>query len=319
MTDTTCVFCSIAEGSTPANVVEEWEDAIAITPRSGGATDGHVVVIPRVHVVDVGTDPVVTGAVMSRAAELAARMDAANVITSKGAAATQTVYHLHVHVVPRREGDGLPLPWTPQHQEAARKAAIETALSAPHWTLGQTPPNIRLVCAREPIPEGPSVFLAGPTPDKANPVPSWRPDAIAELAAQWKGEQPLTVLCPESRGRRRAARYEDQVDWETTARAAATSIMFWIPRDLATLPGMTTNVEWGLDVRTGRAVLGAPPDCPNPDRNRYLIYVARSHGVPVAETLAATAAAALTIVADGSATTLGIPALTPEPEAALTR
>lgn len=37
---------------------------------------------------------------------------AANIITSRGSAATQTVYHLHLHVVPRREGDGLGLPWT---------------------------------------------------------------------------------------------------------------------------------------------------------------------------------------------------------------
>ncbi|AEY85311.1 hypothetical protein SHJG_p1121 (plasmid) [Streptomyces hygroscopicus subsp. jinggangensis 5008] len=82
---------------------------------------GHVFVLPRVHVEDAGTDPEVTAAVMRRAAELMAEHPAANLITSKGAAATQTVYHLHVHVVPRQEGDGLPLPWTPQH--TARAAA----------------------------------------------------------------------------------------------------------------------------------------------------------------------------------------------------
>ncbi|WP_267487557.1 nucleoside 2-deoxyribosyltransferase domain-containing protein [Streptomyces sp. DH12] len=150
--------------------------------------------------------------------------------------------------------------------------------------------------AREPIPAGPSVFLAGPTPDKAAPVPSWRPAAADALAAQWTGPQPLTVLSPESRDGRRADRYEDQVDWETTARAGASVILFWIPRDLRTMPGMTTNVEFGLDVGTGRAVLGCPTDCPNPERNRYLIYVARRHGVPVRDTLHDTAAAALRIV-----------------------
>ncbi|WP_425489541.1 nucleoside 2-deoxyribosyltransferase domain-containing protein [Nonomuraea typhae] len=141
------------------------------------------------------------------------------------------------------------------------------------------------------------MFLAGPTPDVANPVPSWRPAAIGELAVQWTGREPLTVLCLESRGRVRTERYADQVDWETDARAAASAILFWIPRDMATLPGMTTNVEWGLDVGTGRAVLGVPPDCPNPERNRYLAYVARRHGVPVAQTLPATVAAALSLLA----------------------
>ncbi|MEV6868085.1 nucleoside 2-deoxyribosyltransferase domain-containing protein [Streptosporangium subroseum] len=116
------------------------------------------------------------------------------------------------------------------------------------------------------------------------------------MSAQWDGEQPLTVLCPESRGRQRAERYEHQVDWETTARATADVILFWIPRDMSGLPGMTTNVEFGLDVTSGRAVLGVPATCPNPERNRYLAYVARRHGAPVAETLAATVTAALTIV-----------------------
>ncbi|MEV8636887.1 nucleoside 2-deoxyribosyltransferase domain-containing protein [Streptosporangium sp. NPDC051023] len=157
--------------------------------------------------------------------------------------------------------------------------------------------TVNLVMAREPLPVGLSVFLAGPTPDKSAPVPSWRPAAAAALAAQWTGDQPLTVLSPESRHGERADRYETQVDWETEARAVAGAILFWIPRDLRTLPGMTTNVEFGLDVTTGRAVLGCPPDCPNPERNRYLIYVARRHGVPVCETLHDAVAAALALVA----------------------
>lgn len=156
--------------------------------------------------------------------------------------------------------------------------------------------TVTLVMAREPLPTGPSVFLAGPTPDKSVPVPSWRPDALAVLADRWTGEQPLTVLSPESRDGARADRYEDQVDWETDARAAADAILFWIPRDLKTMRGMTTNVEFGLDVTSGRAVLGCPPDCPNPERNRYLIYVARRHGVPVHETLHDTVTAALALV-----------------------
>ncbi|MFJ7242660.1 nucleoside 2-deoxyribosyltransferase domain-containing protein [Streptomyces olivaceus] len=157
--------------------------------------------------------------------------------------------------------------------------------------------TVNVVMAREPLSPGPSVFLAGPTPDKSVPVPSWRPEAVRALTAQWTSDRPLTVMSPESRDGTRADRYESQVDWETDARAAATAILFWIPRDLRTLPGMTTNVEFGLDVSSGRAVLGCPPDCPNPERNRYLIYVARRHSVPVCSTLPETAAAALAVVA----------------------
>ncbi|MGW4805835.1 HIT family protein [Kitasatospora sp. NPDC004272] len=115
-----CPFCALADGTTPAQLVRAWPDAIAIRPRSGGVNDGHLLVIPREHVADAGTDPDVTATVMRRAAELLAEHPAANLITSKGADATQTVFHLHVHLVPRRADDGLPLPWTPQH--AARAA-----------------------------------------------------------------------------------------------------------------------------------------------------------------------------------------------------
>lgn len=73
--------------------------------------------------------------------------------------------------------------------------------------------------------------------------------------------------------------------WRPDARERASAILFWIPRDLNTLPGFTTNVEFGLDIGTGRAVLGCPPDCPNPDR----------HGAPVCHTLPDTVTAALTL------------------------
>ncbi|SIO84635.1 nucleoside 2-deoxyribosyltransferase domain-containing protein [Nocardiopsis sp. JB363] len=155
----------------------------------------------------------------------------------------------------------------------------------------------QLIMARETYPAtGPSVFLAGPTPDKRTPVPSWRPQALDLLTGLWAGPETLTVLSPESRDGVRAQRYEHQVDWETAARADADAILFWIPRDLRTMPAMTTNVEFGLDAPTGRAVLGCPPDCANPERNRYLIYVAKRFGAPVRTSLRETAAAALALI-----------------------
>lgn len=107
---TGCVFCAIAANSEPANVVAEWPDAFAIVPRGGGCAPGHLLVIPFAHVEDATVDPDATAATMRRAAELAT--PPCNIITSAGAEATQTVYHLHVHVIPRRAGDGLALPWT---------------------------------------------------------------------------------------------------------------------------------------------------------------------------------------------------------------
>jgi histidine triad (HIT) family protein len=108
-----CVFCEIVTGRSPANVVYAWLDAVAFRPLNP-VTQGHVLVVPRVHVEDAFTDSVITGTTYIRAAEYAAGKGACNLITSVGKNATQTVFHLHVHVVPRRAGDGLPLPWTPQ-------------------------------------------------------------------------------------------------------------------------------------------------------------------------------------------------------------
>jgi hypothetical protein len=157
--------------------------------------------------------------------------------------------------------------------------------------------RLTLIYAGQPLPPPgtDSVFLAGPTPRSAD-VPSWRPAAIREIAAQWQGQPAaLAVFIPEPMDGQRWAYHDNQMAWETDARAAASTILFWIPRDLRTLPGFTTNVEFGLDVTTGRAVLGCPPDCPNPERNRYLIWLARRHRVPVTETLQETVAAALAL------------------------
>ena len=109
-----CVFCEIAGGRLPAinGTVREWADAVAIVPL-GPVVPGHVIVFPRAHVDDVAEDAAISAATMARAAELAAQ-GPCNVITSRGREATQSVFHLHIHVVPRAEGDGLALPWTGQ-------------------------------------------------------------------------------------------------------------------------------------------------------------------------------------------------------------
>lgn len=151
---------------------------------------------------------------------------------------------------------------------------------------------VDVVWAREPLPAGPSIFLAGPTP-RRDTVPSWRPDAIRAIEDTWTGVDTLAVFTPESRGGKRAAEYHDQVEWEIAALDSASVILFWIPRDVATMPAFTTNVEFGLYAASCRVVLGCPPDCPNPERNRYLIWTAGRLGVPVCEDLAQTVKTAL--------------------------
>ncbi|MFD3932626.1 HIT family protein [Streptomyces sp. NPDC058614] len=107
-----CPFCRIIHDGASATIVHAWADALAIRPRSGGCTDGHLLVLPRGHVADFTTDPVVSATVQLRAAELAQQLGGQwNYLTSCGPDATQSVIHLHGHLVPRTAGDGLVLPW----------------------------------------------------------------------------------------------------------------------------------------------------------------------------------------------------------------
>ncbi len=104
-----CVFCRIIAGKSPANVVHRWIDAIAIVPLNP-VTPGHLLVIPDEHVCDATVAPYVTAKAFGYAAEIAPYP--CNLITSAGSVATQTVMHLHIHIVPRSEDDGLMLPWS---------------------------------------------------------------------------------------------------------------------------------------------------------------------------------------------------------------
>jgi histidine triad (HIT) family protein len=93
-------------------------------------TSGHLLVVPRQHVEDAGSHPLAASRTMALAAEIAGPLnwaDSYNLITSAGAAATQTVKHLHIHLVPRLDGDGLALPWADRHADGWRDASLSLA------------------------------------------------------------------------------------------------------------------------------------------------------------------------------------------------
>lgn len=132
---TGCVFCGIVAGSEPAAIVREWPDALAFVPLGPVIPDGgHLLVVPRQHVADAVEDPVVTAATMVRAAELAAGHEASNILTSVGRAATQSVFHLHIHVIRRTVGDQLMVPWgttgNPHDPHSCKRSAAAEADNA---------------------------------------------------------------------------------------------------------------------------------------------------------------------------------------------
>ncbi len=119
MTDPDCIFCKIVAGELPASIVDEDELTVSFMDINP-ATRGHALVVPRRHARDLlSIDRDDLGAVAATAARLARRMPerlgaaGVNLLNSCGAAAWQTVFHFHVHVIPRYEGDPLRLPWTP--------------------------------------------------------------------------------------------------------------------------------------------------------------------------------------------------------------
>ncbi len=135
MTDPTCIFCKIVTGELPSTIVDEDERTVAFMDIAP-ATRGHALVIPRAHSTDLLTvDPEDLTAVVLASQRLAARVlerlsaDGVNLVNSCGAVAWQTVFHFHVHVIPRYTGDPLRLPWVPAPGDPAEIAAAAQELA----------------------------------------------------------------------------------------------------------------------------------------------------------------------------------------------
>ena len=114
-----CLFCGIVEGSVPSQTIDSDERTVAFMDINP-ATPGHALVVPRVHSADLmEIEPEDLEATTLAARRLSRRMkevldaDGINVINACGAAAWQTVFHFHLHVIPRYEDDPLRLPWVP--------------------------------------------------------------------------------------------------------------------------------------------------------------------------------------------------------------
>ena len=114
-----CIFCKIVAGELPARIVRQDERTVAFMDIAP-ATYGHTLVIPRNHardLLEIGPEDLQAVAVAAQAVAQRAkeRFGAAgiNLINSCGAAAWQTVFHFHMHVIPRYSDDPLRLPWIP--------------------------------------------------------------------------------------------------------------------------------------------------------------------------------------------------------------
>lgn len=129
-----CIFCAIVEGKIPSAKVYEDEHVFAFMDIAP-ANPGHLLIIPKQHYRNIFDMPAEVGSkIMEAAVPLAAALrkalnpDGLNLFQSNEAAGFQTVFHFHLHLIPRWEGDPLRLPWKPSEGDIAEINNIATKI-----------------------------------------------------------------------------------------------------------------------------------------------------------------------------------------------
>lgn len=134
MSDPDCIFCRIVAGDLPATIIDEDELTISFMDINP-ATRGHALVVPRRHaknLLEVGREDLAASIVAAQ--RLARRVgerlgaDGVNVLNACGTAGWQTVFHFHLHVIPRYDGDPMRLPWKPAPGDPEEIASAAQAL-----------------------------------------------------------------------------------------------------------------------------------------------------------------------------------------------
>jgi histidine triad (HIT) family protein len=134
-----CVFCAIVTGTAAAHRIYEDDSVVAIMDIHP-ATTGHVLVIPKQHSPDLwhiapadASKVMVASVQVAQMIRRALRPDGINLVHATGRAAWQSVFHFHLHLVPRRDGDGMVPPWSldqPRAEEASLRAVADKLRSA---------------------------------------------------------------------------------------------------------------------------------------------------------------------------------------------
>jgi histidine triad (HIT) family protein len=136
MSDPDCIFCKIVAGEIPSHKIDEDDKTLAFMDINPW-TRGHALVIPKAHsrnIYDASPDDLAASHVAAQ--RVARRMrdrlncEGLNVLQSSEPVAMQTVFHTHVHVIPRYSDDGLRLPAHPKPADHEELAALAEELSA---------------------------------------------------------------------------------------------------------------------------------------------------------------------------------------------
>ena len=136
MTDKECIFCKIAGGEIPSSTVYEDEDFRVILDL-GPATKGHALILPKNHFDDIySMDDPTAAHVFQVAVKVAKAMketlgcEGLNIVQNNGEIAGQTVFHFHMHIIPRYKGDTVNIGWTPGKADADEINELKEKIAA---------------------------------------------------------------------------------------------------------------------------------------------------------------------------------------------
>ncbi len=115
--ENTCIFCKIANGEIPSATLYEDEDFRVILDL-GPASKGHALILPKVHTAnlyelpdDVAAKAIVLAKKIAQKLQQGLHADGMNLVQNNGEAAGQTVFHFHMHLIPRYQGDTVNVSW----------------------------------------------------------------------------------------------------------------------------------------------------------------------------------------------------------------
>ena len=135
MKDCNCIFCKIANGEIPSSTVYEDEDFRVILDL-GPAAKGHALILPKEHFKDVTElDPKIAAKVLPLGAKLGTAMKKSlgcagfNLVQNNGEAAGQTVFHFHMHIIPRYKNDTVNVTWKQNEADASVIEDIKSKVS----------------------------------------------------------------------------------------------------------------------------------------------------------------------------------------------
>ena len=125
-----CIFCKLANGDIPTNVVYE-DDTFTVIMDAAPATKGHCLILPKDHYANIyELDEEVAGKAFKLAKKLASEMteklvcDGFNIVQNNGETAGQTVFHFHMHLIPRYKDDNQKIGWNPLSPSADEQKEI---------------------------------------------------------------------------------------------------------------------------------------------------------------------------------------------------